>query len=115
MTTPTVQQLDTALVDIGALTPHPENANRHTTAGAVSDPWTFTASTSNWGARSTGHIVYGNGLYAQLLAKGAPQVLVTWLDLDDDEAAVSSPSITPPGTAAPTAENSSTTCWTASH
>ena len=88
MTTPTVQQLDTALVDIGALTPHPENANRHTTAGAVSESLDIHGQYKPIGVqRSTGHIVYGNGLYAQLLAKGAPQVLVTWLDLDDDEAA----------------------------
>lgn len=77
---------ETRLVPVGELTPYPGNARLH-------DDEMLRESVGAHGQyralvvqRSTGRILAGNGTYAALRAAGAAEVLVHFVDVDDDEA-----------------------------
>jgi ParB-like chromosome segregation protein Spo0J len=71
------------LVDVAALTPHPDNPRR----GSL-DAIRESLRVNGWfgtlvAQRSTGHILVGNHRYAAALAEGMAEVPVHWLDVDD--------------------------------
>jgi len=79
--------LELVYVPIDAVQPHPKNVRVHTSAAQVAESLDVHGQYAPIVVqRTTGHVLAGNGLWAQLQAAGDEQVGVVYVDVDDDQA-----------------------------
>jgi len=81
-----VEKWPVEMVSLDSIRPHPRNYREHD-IGAIS------ASIARWGVwralvvqTSTKHVLVGNGEYHALVALGASEAPVKWIDVDDENA-----------------------------